>query len=95
MSCLWKFILYTGGCGTMKHSRYEKETIVNYNAGEQTAAVYTRDKAALRNLTRLLSASPKSYVNYRKPGTISKEQRERARQMMIKQNLMELSVQLW
>ncbi len=29
----------------MKLSRYEQETVVNYNAGEQTAAVYTRDKA--------------------------------------------------
>lgn len=29
---------------------------------------------------------PKSFVNYRKPRTISKEQRERARQMMIANN---------
>ncbi|MEY8522131.1 hypothetical protein AALA90_03800 [Lachnospiraceae bacterium 38-10] len=46
----------------MKLSRYEQETIVNYNAGEQTATVYTRDK------------------------TVSTEQRERARQMMIERN---------
>ena len=49
---------------------------------------------------------PKSYVSYRKPRTVSTEQRERARQMMIannkvkgqreiKQNLMELCMSLW
>ena len=31
----------------MKLSRYEQETIVNYNAGEQIATVYTRDKAVI------------------------------------------------
>ncbi len=30
----------------MKLSRYEQESILNYNAGEQTATLYTRDKAA-------------------------------------------------
>ncbi len=29
---------------------------------------------------------PKSYVGYRKPRTVSMEQRERARQMMIERN---------
>ena len=29
---------------------------------------------------------PKSYVSYRKPRAVSKEQRERARQMMIAKN---------
>ena len=32
----------------MKLSRYEQETIANYNAGEQTAILYTRDKAVMR-----------------------------------------------
>jgi hypothetical protein len=31
----------------MKFSRYEQETVVNYNAGEQTATLYTRDKAVI------------------------------------------------
>ena len=26
-------------------TKYEMETVVNYNAGEQTATVYTRDKS--------------------------------------------------
>ena len=89
----------------MKLSRYEQETVVNYNAGEQTATLYTRDKAVIRKLDTLVAdfpdiykltgqddisktySLPKSYVNYRKPRRISKEQREQAREMMLKINL--------
>ena len=89
----------------MKFSRYEQETVVNYNAGEQTATVYTRDKTVMRKLDTLVVefpdiykltgqddisktySLPKSYVNYRKPRRISKEQREQAREMMLKMNL--------
>lgn len=88
----------------MKLSRYEQETIVNYNAGEQTATVYTRDKTVMRKLDTLVTdfpdtyklvgqdevsktySFPKSYVSYRKPRVISTEQKERARQMMVKRN---------
>ena len=88
----------------MKLSRYEQETIINYNAGEQTATLYTRDKAVMRKLDMLAAgfpdtykltgqdevsktySFPKSYVSYRKPRTVSTEQRERARQMMIANN---------
>ena len=88
----------------MKLSRYEQETIVNYNAGEQTATVYTRDKAVIRKLDTLVAEFPDaynlieqdeesktysfpiSYVNYRKPRTVSAEQKERVRQMMIRRN---------
>ena len=89
----------------MKLSRYEQETIVNYNAGEQTATVYTRDKTVMRKLDTLVDefpdiykltgqdkisktySFPKSYVNYRKPRRIRKEQRDQAREMMLKMNL--------
>ena len=89
----------------MKLSRYEQETIVNYNAGEQTATLYTRDKAVMRKLDTLVAdfpdtysligqdevsktySFPKTYINYRKPRAVSTEQRERARQMMLKINL--------
>ena len=89
----------------MKLSRYEQETIVNYNAGEKTTTLYTRDKAVMRKLDTLVAdfpniykltgqdevsktySFPKSYVNYRKPRRISKEQREQAREMMLKMNL--------
>ena len=88
----------------MNLPRYEQESILNYNAGEQTATLYTRDKTVMRKLDTLVAdfpdtyklteqdevsktySFPKSHVSYRKPRTVSTEQRERARQMMIKQN---------
>ena len=88
----------------MKLSRYGQETVVNYNAGEQTATLYTRDKAVMRKPDTLVAnfpdtykltgqdevsktySFPKSYVSYRKPRAVSTEQRERARQMMVKRN---------
>ncbi len=88
----------------MKLSRYEQETVVNYNADDQTATVYTRDKAVMRKLDALVIgfsdiykltgqdevsktySFPKSYVSYRKPKAVNKEQRELARQMMIERN---------
>ena len=45
----------------MKLSRYEQETIVNYNAGEQTATVYTRDRTVMRKLDRLVADFPDTY----------------------------------
>ena len=45
----------------MKLSRYEQETIVNYNAGEQNAALYTRDKAVMRKLDTLVADFPDTY----------------------------------
>ncbi len=42
-------------------TRYEQETIVNYNAGEQTATVYTRDKAVMRKLDTLVADFPDTY----------------------------------
>ena len=45
----------------MKLSRYEQETIVNYNAGEQNATIYTRDKAVMRKLDTLVADCPDTY----------------------------------
>ena len=45
----------------MKLSRYEQETIVSYNAGNQTATIYTRDKAVMRKLDGLVKAFPAVY----------------------------------
>lgn len=42
-------------------TRYEQETIINFNAGEQNATVYTRDKAVMRKLDRLVNAFPAVY----------------------------------
>ena len=88
-------------------TKYETETIVNYNAGEQTATIYTRDKSVMRRMDRLVAnypesykllkqtdidktySMPKSYVTYRKPRTVSDEQREQARQRMVKLNFLD------
>jgi len=45
----------------MKLTRYEHETILNYNAGEQTATLYTRDKAVIRKLDMLVADFPNTY----------------------------------
>ena len=45
----------------MKLSRYERESILNYNAGEQTATLYTRDKAVMRKLDTLVADFPETY----------------------------------
>ena len=42
-------------------TKYERETVVNYNTGEQTATVYTSDKSVMRKLDRLVSDYPDSY----------------------------------
>lgn len=42
----------------MKFSKYEQETIINFNAGEQMASVYTRDKAVMRKLDKLVIEFP-------------------------------------
>ena len=56
------FIRYTTRRDAMTPlSRYEQETIVNYNAGEQTATVYTRDRTVMRKLDTLAADFPDTY----------------------------------
>lgn len=45
----------------MKLSRYEQETIINFNAGEQTATLYTRDPAIMRRIDKLVIDYPDTY----------------------------------
>lgn len=45
----------------MKLFRYEQETVVNYNAGEQTTNLYTRDKTVMRKLDTLVADFPDTY----------------------------------
>ena len=42
-------------------SKNEQETIINFNAGEQSATVYTRDKAVMRKLDALVIEYPEVY----------------------------------
>ena len=42
----------------MKLTRYEEETIINFNAGDQTATLYTRDPAVMRKVDALVTEYP-------------------------------------
>ena len=42
----------------MKMTRYEQETIINFNAGEQIATLYTRDPAVMRKIDALVIDFP-------------------------------------
>ncbi len=45
----------------MKLTRYEEETIINFNAGDQTATLYTRDPAIIRKIDALVIEFPDIY----------------------------------
>jgi hypothetical protein len=45
----------------MNLTRYEQETVINYNAGEENASVYTRDRAVMRKLDALVIEFPEVY----------------------------------
>ena len=45
----------------MKLSKYEQETIINFNVAESDAVVLTRDKAVIRKLDSLVSEFPEVY----------------------------------
>ncbi len=42
-------------------TRYEQETIINYNEGENTASVYTHSKALRRRLEKLAEAARRRF----------------------------------
>ena len=42
-------------------TRYEQETVINFNAGEPTATVCTKDKAVMRKLDKLVREFPEIY----------------------------------
>ena len=50
-------------------TRYEQETIINFNAGEQKATVYTKDKAVMRKLDKLAEEFPEIYKQIGQSGT--------------------------
>ena len=45
----------------MKLTRYEQETIINFNAAEKTAELYTRDPAIIRQLDSLVTEHPDTF----------------------------------
>jgi hypothetical protein len=46
----------------MKISRYEQETVINFNAGESKATLYTRDPAVMRKLDALVNDYPDTFM---------------------------------
>ena len=44
-----------------KLTRYEQETIINFNAGEKMATVYTRDPAVIRQIDALVIEYPDTF----------------------------------
>lgn len=44
-----------------KFSKYEQETIINFNVAESDAMVFTRDKAVIRKLDSLVNEFPDVY----------------------------------
>ncbi len=42
-------------------SAYEQETVINFNAGEKYASLYTRDQKVMRVLDDLVSRFPEIY----------------------------------
>ena len=45
----------------MKLSRYEQETIINFNAEEKNATLYTRDRKVMKRIDELVSRYPDVY----------------------------------
>lgn len=45
----------------MKLTRYEQETIINFNAEDPDATVYTRDKTVMRQLDTLVTEYPDTF----------------------------------
>ena len=43
-------------------TRYEQETIVNYNNGDKLASVYTADPIVIRRLDKLVKKYPEDYI---------------------------------
>lgn len=49
----------------MNLTRYERETIINFNEGEDTASVYTHNKALRRRLDQLVQEYPEECRLYK------------------------------
>ena len=45
----------------MKLTRYEQETIINFNAEDKTATLYTRDPAVMRKVDTLVIEYPDTF----------------------------------
>ena len=68
----------------MKLSRYEQETIINFNAEEKNATLYTPDVYHLDSQTEIdkTYSFSKLCIKYLKPRNLSQAQREQKRKQM-------------
>ena len=48
--------------GSSGLSRWEQETVVNYNNEEKTATVYTADPVVMRKLDKMVNKFPEDYI---------------------------------
>ncbi|MBQ8234807.1 MAG: hypothetical protein IJZ36_04425 [Bacilli bacterium] len=48
--------------GSSGLSRWEQETVVNYNNEEKTATVYTADPVVMRKLDKMVDKFPEDYI---------------------------------
>lgn len=46
---------------SMSLTKYERETVINFNAGEKNAVIYTRDPAVIRQMDALVERFPDLY----------------------------------
>lgn len=81
-------------------TRYEMETVINYNAEESMAELYTRDKSVMNKMDKMVAKQPDVYKllkeddwgkTYTFPKRLisfrqpaSEERRERSRELMLK-----------
>ena len=82
----------------MKLTKYEQETIINFNNDEQEASIYTASPQMMRKLDALAAAYPeqtevsktysceKHLINLRKPRKVNEEHSQWARQRMQEMN---------
>ena len=45
----------------IKLTKYEQETVINFNAGDKSASIYTADRAVMRRLDTLVNDYPDTY----------------------------------
>lgn len=45
----------------MAYARIDQETIINFNAGEETAEMYTADPVMIRRMNKLCSENPSQF----------------------------------
>ena len=67
----------------MKLTKYEQETIINFNNDEQEASIYTASPQMMRKLDAL---AEKHLINLRKPRKVNEEHSQWARQRMQEMN---------